>query len=304
MNRYKRMINEKGWIYFINRIHVYFPLKWLTDVPIMKANNEWRLYYKYKYKYSSVLTRTQHNSDITHQNRSSKDFKIWTLWLQGEANAPLMVKKCLSQMRKFYGDSRLVVLDEESINQYVDLPRFIKEKYEKGFISRAHYSDIIRVFLLCDYGGIWIDSTCLMTSKLPDDVFNSRFFVFRLPICFSGAIKASNWFILSEKNSTIMQLIKTMLMEYWKNHKHIEDYLLFHIFFSIAVDATEASKKEWSAMPYYNNDNTHILQREILYPFNRERYENICRISCIHKLSWKIKCPNTDSFYNYIISHF
>lgn len=300
MNKYLNMLNQKGLIYVINRFHVYFPLKLITCVAIMKANNEWRLYHKYKKKYRYIIKKNSLSESQIRQGRSSKDFKIWTLWLQGEEKAPLLVKKCFSQMRKFYGEGRLVVLDEISINHYVDLPEHITDKYNRGLISRAHYSDIVRTILLCDYGGVWIDSTCLLTSELPAEIFNSRFFVFRLPLCFPGAIKASNWFILSEKNSAIMQLVKAMLIEYWEKHNYIEDYSLYHIFFSIAVDVIKVNNKEWADMPYYNNDNTHILQRELLNQYNEQRYDNLCKIGCIHKLSWKIKNTSSSTFYSYI----
>lgn len=294
------MLREKGWIYVKNRLHLYFPLKFLTNIPILKANNEWRLYYKYSRKYKKVLQTCDLNREDFCQERSPKSFKIWTLWLQGENQAPPLVKKCFAQMRIIYGEEQLVVLDEQTISQYVNLPNFILEKYHKGNISNAHYSDIIRTFLLCSYGGIWIDATCYLTDKLPEEIFNSKLCVFKTPQCYPGAIKASSWFILSEKNSVTMQLVKALLVAYWKNNNHIEDYLLFHIFFSIAVDYTKASRLEWSNMPYYNNDNTHIMKRELLTKYDKERYENLCRISSIHKLSWKIHNTSANTLYSFI----
>ncbi|WP_374188006.1 capsular polysaccharide synthesis protein [Streptococcus pneumoniae] len=34
-----------------------------------------------------------------------------------------------------------MVLTEENISDYIDIPDYITDKYKKGSISRAHYSD-------------------------------------------------------------------------------------------------------------------------------------------------------------------
>lgn len=57
------------------------------------------------------------------------------------------------------------------------LPNFILKKFENGYISITHLSDIIRVLLLYNYGGLWIDSTVLNISSINRKVFDSTFFL-------------------------------------------------------------------------------------------------------------------------------
>jgi len=45
----------------------------------------------------------------------------------------------------------------------VELPGYIVEKWEKGRIPAAMFSDLLRVELLIKYGGTWIDSTVFCT---------------------------------------------------------------------------------------------------------------------------------------------
>ena len=46
-------------------------------------------------------------------------------------------------------DKNIVILTNENINDYVQLPDYIVEKYDKGIIPKAHFSDAIRNELLC-----------------------------------------------------------------------------------------------------------------------------------------------------------
>lgn len=295
-----RMLREKGIPYTVNRIRIRFPFLFTTKIPILKADNEWRLYKKYSRKYGGILKKDILNDSCSDHNK--KELKFWTLWLQGEDKAPDIVKKCISQVRKFYGDEHLVVLNSETIGDYVHVPDYITYKHDKGLITHAHYSDIIRTLLLCEHGGVWIDSTCYMSAPLPDAILNNKLFVFRMPKCFPGAIKASSWMIVADKNSVIMSKLKKILLTYWMNNNSIEDYLLYHIFFSIVVDSTEETRKEWGDMPYYNNDNPHILGRELFNSINVSRINEIKKMSFVHKLSWRTKGDIANSNFEYIIN--
>ena len=104
---------------------------------------------------------------------------IWQLWLQGFDNAPDIVKKCVKSVKYFCHDKKIIYLDEKNISNYITIPEHIMHKYKKGIISPAHFSDYIRVALLSKYGGLWLDSTILLTDKIPDEIFESKIFLFK-----------------------------------------------------------------------------------------------------------------------------
>ena len=62
---------------------------------------------------------------------------VWTLWLQGEKNAPQIVKNCFNSFRTYLKNRRLIVLDEHSIQKYISLPNYIIAKYKGGKISKT-----------------------------------------------------------------------------------------------------------------------------------------------------------------------
>lgn len=53
------------------------------------------------------------------------------------------------------------------MNNYIKIPDIIQDRVESKKISMAQYSDIIRMCLLAEYGGLWIDSTVLVTQLIP-----------------------------------------------------------------------------------------------------------------------------------------
>ena len=63
--------------------------------------------------------------------KDDKNDKIFTIWLQGEAHAPKLVKACFKSVRK-YCKQELVILDADTIFDYIDLPDEIVKKYRDG----------------------------------------------------------------------------------------------------------------------------------------------------------------------------
>lgn len=262
-----------------------------------------RCYRKLKRKYKKILTIDK--SITIDKNKEEKSNKIWICWFQGIENAPELVKACYNSVVKNYNDKEIIVLTEENYKQYVDIPEYILKKWEKGYITFAHFSDILRIELLSKYGGLWLDST-IFTTKRSELVFNENIELFvykqvdldrKNPL----SIVASSWLMYSNKNNNIINLTKKLLHEYWKNYNHIINYNLIHLFFTLS---TEVYKDEWNKVPTFNNISPHILQFELCEEFNDKRFEQIKNMSDFHKLNWRIESENKNSFYNYIVNNY
>lgn len=74
--------------------------------------------------------------------------KVWVCWLQGIDNAPELVKTCFASLCKYLKDREIVLLTNENIHDYVQLPVFIEEKHKRGIIPVAQYTDLLRLELL------------------------------------------------------------------------------------------------------------------------------------------------------------
>ena len=287
-------------IQYISRNIRYFNV--VNSNIIALAERE-RCYRKLKRKYRKILIN---DNPVTNDEKIiEKSNKIWICWFQGLENAPELVKACYNSVLKNYKDKEIIVLTEENYEQYVDIPEYILKKWKKGYITFAHFSDILRIELLSKYGGLWLDST-IFTTKRSELVFNENIELFvykqvdldrKNPL----SIVASSWLMYSNKNNNIINLTKKLLHEYWKNYNHIINYNLIHLFFTLS---TEVYKDEWDKVPTFNNISPHILQFELNDNFEEVRFNQIRGMSDFHKLNWRIKSENKNSYYNYIVDNY
>lgn len=287
-------------IQYISRNIRYFNV---VNPNIIALAERERCYRKLKRKYRKILINDK--PIINDERIIEESDKIWICWFQGIENAPELVKACYNSVLKNYKDKEIIVLTEENYKKYVDMPEHIIKKWEKGYITFAHFSDILRIELLSKYGGLWLDST-IFTTKRSELVFNENIelFVFKqvdLDRKNSLSVVASNWLIYANKNNNIINLTKKLLYYYWKDYNYAINYNIFHIFFKLA---TEVYKDEWKNVPTFNNISPHILQFELNDDFQEIRFNEIKNMSDFHKLNWRIKSENKNSFYNYIVNNY
>ncbi len=254
--------------------------------------------YRYLEKYKYVLNRL----DIKHLPVQAKPNIIWLCWLQGYQNAPLLVQKCRDSIVKHNPDMEIVVVDNTNLEQYVQLPDYIKRKHDAGIIPHAHYADLIRVALLEKYGGTWIDATTYMTDTLPDYINGSELFCFKtFPY---GKCYASNWFISAQPNNPIIHQMKSLLFEYWNKESKLVSYSIFHLFWAMTITFNDTNAHLWDKIPYFDDVNCKVLQMELFKPFSQERFDQITAITPIHKLTYKFSSEQyqlENTFYKFLI---
>lgn len=89
-------------------------------------------------------------------------------------------------------------LRREDLDEYLDLEAPIWDTVSE--MSPNHLSDLARINLLQQYGGVWVDATCLCMVPLDDWIHEharSGFFAFSKP---RPDRLISSWFLASEKN--------------------------------------------------------------------------------------------------------
>ena len=108
------------------------------------------------YEYCEKNYATGYEAEETAADLPDRDV-IWCCWLQGVEQAPAVVKKCIRSFSKF--EKKIHVITAENYAEYVSLPDCIVRKWEEGIISNTHFSDLLRIALLAERGGLWIDAT-------------------------------------------------------------------------------------------------------------------------------------------------
>lgn len=242
--------------------------------------------YNYLYK---KFNKTIINSNYYEINDKINK-TIWVCWLQGIEQAPELVKVCYNKLKKSSKGYKVVLITSKNFKDYVNIPEFIISKWKKGIISNTHFSDILRIELLAQNGGIWIDSTVFVTmDKVPKYLEENPLFVFKevnLNRIDEPLISASNWFMKANSNHPIILLTRDLLIEYWSKTDILIDYFVFHLFFTMA---RKKYSNLWNDIPVYNNINPHILQFELLSEYKTDRFEYYKKVSDFHKLSYKLK---------------
>ena len=241
--------------------------------------------------------------DTTVKHQQNKT--IWILWWQGIENAPQVVKKCYESVKEWLSDWNIVLLDEDNYTKYVTLPDFIMDKFKKGIIPMAQFSDLLRLELLINRGGMWMDSTVFVSgSKLPPPISDkdTDLFVFTRP-SEDERIYLSNWLIYARSNCHLLKATRDLLYAYWKRNDWLCDYFIFHKFFTLVCDKmTEESSN------IYRMDNAlpHILLLHLFDEYDEDFWNDLKKQSSIHKLTYKIQDKNlkidTSYYKNLIVS--
>ena len=261
---------------------------------------------------SQIFDYLYRTADITfkkyaHQCQPGIDVSeriIWICWLQGEENAPALVKKCIQSIRNHNPSCSVRLISLENYTQYISIPDYIVRKYQTGMISNAHFSDIIRMNLINDYGGLWLDATIFCARRIPDSVFEMTFFSGKSPRITGSYVSEYQWtsFILGGKaHSTFFSFMVDFYKEYWEKNNKAIDYLFMDYAIVLARNKIPFIDQCIEAVPENN-----LLRDEIQNHFN-DKYEShqfegwINSETYLFKTSWRMdfakETPNGEQTY-------
>ena len=268
-----------------------------SNIKIPKLTSRWKdrvLLQWLKYNYSSVIEKYKNQT-----NKTSKDSSkiIWSMWWQGDDKKilPEVINLCFSQIKKFSGSNSVKIITKENFHEYITLPEYIFEKVEKKVISLTHLSDIIRMYLLSKYGGLWLDSTVLITNYINEKIFEFDYFSINNGFDVnSRSVAQQRWATslqASKKNCILCSFVLDMWLEYWKKQKSIVDYILLDYLIALAYENLTECKNLIDAIPTSNfqYDNYDKIKKILNSPYNSETYKKLTFDTNFFKLSYKEK---------------
>ncbi len=240
--------------------------------------------------FNYLLKRYTSAEPLRPHNVTCNETYVWQCWLQGSDQAPQIVKNCMESVRRFVPNNwKIVFITRTNYAQFVDIPECIVSKWEKGKISNTHFSDVLRIFLLAKYGGWWIDSTCMLTSPIPNEIAESPFFCFHsygefeytlIQSCFMGA----------HKDSYIMRKWCAALQQYWESEDSQIHYFLLHLLFKALCQADAEFREGYNHMLVIYDDNMHTILRPMLQgaAYSPAIIYQAAKKTFIQKLTYKI----------------
>lgn len=233
------------------------------------------------------------------------DRTIWIMWYQGLEEAPLIVKRCISSIERYKPKGyNIVILSAANLSQYVEIPEYILLALEEGNMSLTHFSDLIRLYLLVEYGGIWIDSTVYLCGEVPAFMYTGLFLFNNVSVTAVPVIKNSSWWISAEKNDYILSKTLNLLENYWRNERDLIEYFLLHIAMAKVINEDLRASAEYKKVPCFSNLNAHYFASILEKTFLVEEYDKVKQISPVQKLTYKRRYIRGDlyTFYDAIIN--
>lgn len=274
------------------------------SLEIVRLAVDHRVLDKLRKKYKKYIEHYMQNQEKQKELPYIHSHTVWICWMQGMDHAPELVRRCYESLQKYLSDRKIVVITEKNYRDYVSFPEHIQEKYEKGIITKTHFSDLLRLELLIRYGGTWIDATVLCTgSDIPEYILDSDLFVYQClkPGCDGHDAVISSWLMTSCGNHPILLLTRALLYQYWENHNYMVDYFLIHDFFQMAA---EAYPEEWKKVVPSSNSAPHILLLHLFESYDETWLRYIMDMTCFHKLSYKHKKSETakeGTYYRWVL---
>jgi mannosyltransferase OCH1-like enzyme len=274
--------------------------------------------FNYSTLYKNRMLDEYKQKAISHHNEC---VNIYIYWDTGFDNCPKVVKQVIKSWISKNPNHNVHLLDD--IKLFSDGVIHIKDIYEhfpnydnlKKDLSKQSLADIIRLFLLYKYNGIWVDATCFCNLPLTYWINNINahdFFAFRYPgTCIppSGVGEPrliDNWFLYSNKSYIINKWFHETVKR-WNNVNNKLDRILYfengsafyfwaHILFNELHNTDALFKNDFNKISNITVSDPQFLEhkhhqhKHILDKITTEAKMHIDNYSSpVYKLTWKFE---------------
>jgi hypothetical protein len=206
---------------------------------------------KYLYQNKKIIVTEQDfisiwKSDIFTleiKNRKAIPKIIWAFWDSKEM--PEVVKICINNWKELHPDFEINILNNETIHTF--LPNFPKLKD----FNPVFKSDLLRLSLLKEYGGIYLDASVFLNQRL--DQYISFYIENNLDLLVFSSEGHPNdkkypitesWFIISEKTNLFIEKWLFYLTEVFLSND-FESYFKDNKTRKIAYNSVNETKRDY-----------------------------------------------------------
>ena len=260
---------------------------------IASEKNEWVLNYVAE-RIPETIDKYRNYPVPENLKDPQKDIKVWSMFWQGEENAPELFRMCIESARRHTGQD-VIVLSEHNYSQYFEIPDYMIRKHKEGRLIVQHICDFMVVAVLAAHGGYFTGATVWNSQDIPAEILTAPFF--------SPAAKTDSPFFMSRSRWTgyvlggnkefpLFQFAVDALKEYWKNNDTAVDYLMLDYVFELACRTIPFINDVIDNLPDNNlmrNDLIGILGE----PYDKEQFRKYTEgDTFLYKLSWKFGKKN------------
>lgn len=237
---------------------------------------------------------------------------ITSAWLQGAAQAPAIVRLCFERWARLNPDYQLRVLEASDATSLL-------ASYRLPPLPAQALSDVLRVKLLRDEGGIWVDAALFpvtpLEAWLSPLMAGTDFFAFARP---GPDRPISSWFMAATPGSFVLDKLWAEILRFWSRPRrlaHYEgglippdpaasvapeaggasgDYPYFwlHYLFQHLLGTDPEFAAAWARCPAVPADAPHLLQALCARADAQDmQIRTAARTAPVQKLNWRAPYP-------------
>lgn len=263
--------------------------------------------------YDDCIKHIDEDEDVYVNKSIKKNNAIWTIWWQGEENAPELVRACIYSMRRHSGSHPVIVIDKDNYNEYLQLPQMIEQRFEKSTLDKSNLkkctlditqkSDIMRCYLLYYYGGLWCDATMMFTQDVDERIFSEQWSTLGQDNkWYIGRGKWSSFFMGSTYGNGFIKFNYDMHIEYWTHNQYYVNYLMTDHMFDIAQKERILFRNMVDAVKT-GNKKCLTINRLRLKACKDEEAKTFFATQKYHKLSWRWWGNTKDVSFEYALDN-
>lgn len=225
-------------------------------------------------------------------------FKYFAMWWQGLENAPTIVKSNLARFKHEFGDS-FILITQDNYHLYVDIPDELFKLLEHGGLAMPQLADFIRMQLLVRYGGCWLDATCVLLGSFPREEVEASIFysahTTKSPFWDHWTHKGdvSSFFLATNvKNCVFLHKFYYLFTKFIFEYNGTYDYLLIDIIFGYLIDNYQDCRDIVNLIPTNNQFKyLHFFEYNADKEYNESHYKNLGKDYFLIKGGYKHTMP-------------
>lgn len=237
------------------------------------------------------------------------DDTIWVCWLQGEGNMPPIPALCLKSIRNNAAGRKVQVITLKNFSEFVTIDNNILNLYHTGKIKNCHFADILRVSLLAQRGGIWMDATLFCTAPLDNLFFQKKFHSIRIRP-YGNFVSQCRWSVYclsSHPGNKLFSILEALFINYLSEEHLFIDYFMFDQFIDMIYQRDDEIRNMIDDIPE-SNPNIFGLSDILTERFDSTKWEMLTADTSIFKLNWKafstvsLETSSDNSYYKHLKS--
>lgn len=222
---------------------------------------------------------------------------IWVFWWQGlGANTDPLVQSCVASIRRHAAGREVVIVDRTNYAQFATVDETVVDKFNRGDISMTHFADVLRLALLVQHGGIWLDATVYLTGDIPTSLCDYPFYSSQS----YRRVPEAHWttyFFACGRGNPLCSLVYQSFVNMYKELNYNPEYFMLDVFLMAVYRRSPDIRHILNNIPI-NNTERFLLSDQLCRPISTLRLldgEYINKLT--YKRKYKLTADGEESVY-------